>query len=114
VTDGAPTDDFDAGLARLLETPAGAKANRIAIAIGQDASYDLLMRFNSDPQMPPLKAHNAPDLVRAVQWASSVPIRASSVPRRSAEEAPAAEHSVPRSVYFDHDLPPVTSGSAVW
>jgi uncharacterized protein YegL len=114
VTDGAPTDDFDAGLERLLETPAGEKANRIAIAIGQDASCDLLARFNSDPLMPPLRAHNAQDLVRTVQWASSVPIRASSIPRRSAVESPPNAASIPRSVYFDHDTPPGTSGTAVW
>ena len=116
VTDGAPTDDFDAGLDRLLATLAGSKANRIAIAIGQDASYDLLARFNSDPQMPPLQAHNAQDLVRTVQWASSVPIRASSIPKSRAAETAAdvPDDSLPSSVYFDHDRPPVSSGPMVF
>src|SRR5204862_444036 len=38
VSDGQPTDDLEAGLARLVQAPFGAAAVRLAVAIGADAA----------------------------------------------------------------------------
>ena len=49
VSDGRPTDDFEAGLAQLMAEPWGRRAVRLAIAIGADADTDILARFIGDP-----------------------------------------------------------------
>ena len=45
ISDGQPTDDFDAGLARLLREPWAQKAVRLAIALGHDADLEVLQQF---------------------------------------------------------------------
>jgi uncharacterized protein YegL len=73
ITDGIATDDFDTGLAELLKTPGGAAAMRIAVAIGDDARMDQLVKF-SDPTLSVLHAASAeqvPDLLMAVSVAVS-------------------------------------------
>ena len=73
VTDGISTDDFDTALAELLATPGGAAAIRIAIAIGQDARHEQLVKF-ADASIPVLHAAGAeeiPDLLMAVSIAVS-------------------------------------------
>src|ERR671915_212137 len=56
VSDGQPTDDFDAGLKALLEQPWGKKAVRIAISIGRDADDEVLQKFIGHPELKPLAA----------------------------------------------------------
>jgi uncharacterized protein YegL len=70
VSDGLPTDDSDAGLEQLLETPWGAHAVRTAVAIGRDADLDGLRRFLGSPDAEPLTASNPEQLVRCLRWAS--------------------------------------------
>jgi uncharacterized protein YegL len=78
ITDGIPTDrppnpTFEESLAALLETPGGASALRIAIAIGDLARPEELRPF-TNPDLPVLRADNAddvPDLLRAVTMAVS-------------------------------------------
>ncbi len=81
VSDGQPTDDFPAGLARLMAEPWGRKAVRIAIAIGSDADLDVLESFMGNPEMKPLRADNAATLVQYVKWASTAVLKAASSPR---------------------------------
>ena len=60
VSDGQPTDDFDAGLKALLEQPWGKKAVRIAISIGRDADNEVLQKFIGNTELKPLAA-NSPE-----------------------------------------------------
>ena len=80
ISDGRPTDDFNAGLKALMEQPWGKKAVRIAIAIGDDADYDVLQKFIGHPEMTPLSAHNPTDLVKFIKWASTAVLKAASSP----------------------------------
>ncbi len=80
ISDGRPTDDFDAGLAALDAEPWGAQAVRLGIAIGRDADHEMLSRFIGDPLVPILQA-NAPEaLVRQIRWASTIGLASSSSP----------------------------------
>ena len=96
VSDGQPTDDLEAGLARLLEVPWGKKAVRLAIAIGKDADRDVLAKFIGNAEIPPFEANNAEALVRQVRWVSTVVLRAASSPAvAAAEDAPASNVPIP-------------------
>ena len=78
VSDGMPTDDFDEALQRLHSLPWGARAVRMAVAIGQDASYETLTRFIGDPELEPVTASNPEQLVMALRWATVHVARAAS------------------------------------
>jgi uncharacterized protein YegL len=80
VSDGQPTDAFEDGLARLMASPYGRKAIRIAIAIGSDADLDVLTRFIGHPEFRPLQAHDAEALVNRIRWATTAPVRSVSAP----------------------------------
>jgi uncharacterized protein YegL len=45
ISDGQPTDDFEAGLAWLMREPWAQKAVRLAIALGHDADLEVLQQF---------------------------------------------------------------------
>ncbi len=45
ISDGQPTDDFEAGLQQLMRRPWAQKAVRLAIALGHDADLDVLQAF---------------------------------------------------------------------
>jgi len=51
VSDGHPTDEYQAPLARLLATDAGRGSVRAAVAIGADCDRTMLVRFTGDPQL---------------------------------------------------------------
>lgn len=78
LSDGQPTDDFDAGLKALLDQPWGKRALRIAIAIGADASKDTLQRFIAHKEIKVFEANNAPSLVHYIRWSSTVALKAAS------------------------------------
>lgn len=80
ISDGQPTDDFNAGLKALLDQPWGKKAVRIAIAIGDDADLGVLQRFIGNPELKPLQAHNAETLVKYIRWASTEVLKSASSP----------------------------------
>jgi uncharacterized protein YegL len=79
ITDGRPTDDFDAGLAALLATPAGRSALRLAVAIGRDADLEPLERFIGDPSVPVLVADSAEEIADRLIAASIAVSRLSEV-----------------------------------
>jgi uncharacterized protein YegL len=87
VSDGQPTDDFKGGLKALMEQPWGLKAVRVAIAIGKDANLGVLQEFIGHPELKPLMVHNAQELVRAIKWASTVPLKAASNPATRSRDA---------------------------
>lgn len=89
VSDGAPTDDFDTGLKALMSQPWGKKAVRLAIAIGEDANLDVLQKFIGHPELQPLQANSAEQLVKYIRWASTVVLKAASAPASQTHAAPA-------------------------
>ena len=89
VSDGEPTDDFDAGLRALMAEPWGKKAVRLAIAIGEGARVDVLQRFIGHNEIQPLQANNAEQLVRFIRWASTAVLQAASAPASQTQTAPA-------------------------
>ena len=87
ISDGQPTDDFDAGLARLMRQPWAQKAVRLAIAMGHDADLEVLQQFiGPEPTgggrsaRRPLQASNATSLAQYIQWASTAVVGAASMP----------------------------------
>jgi uncharacterized protein YegL len=56
VSDGAPTDDFDKGLARLMATSIGQKAIRLALAVGDRANREVLAQFVGNSEFGVLEA----------------------------------------------------------
>jgi uncharacterized protein YegL len=100
VSDGQPTDDFDAGLATLMAEPWGTKAVRLAVAIGKDADLDVLSRFIGNPEVRPMQAGNAEQLTHFIRWASTVATRAASSPVAAA------------TLQGDFAPPPIPMGAA--
>ncbi len=76
VSDGQATDDVDAGLARLLDEPWGARSVRAAIAVGRDADTEMLRSVATDHAV--LEANNPEQLVRMIRFASTVAARSAS------------------------------------
>lgn len=95
ISDGHPTDDYNSGLRALLDQQWGKKAVRIAIAIGNDADLDVLQKFIGHPELTPLVAHNAPDLVKFIRWASTAVLKSASSPTSQALGQPAPVTNVP-------------------
>jgi uncharacterized protein YegL len=80
VSDGRPTDDFEAGLERLMAEPWGRRAVRLAIAIGADADLDVLRRFIGDPDIPPFTANDPEQLAYLVRFVSTAASQLASSP----------------------------------
>jgi uncharacterized protein YegL len=74
VSDGQPTDDFAAGLRRLLDEPWGRRAVRVAISIGHDADKEALRAFTGDDH-PVLEANNPEQLSEYIHWLSTVAVK---------------------------------------
>ncbi len=87
VSDGQPTDDFEAGLAAMLAEPWGRRAVRLAIAIGRDADLDALSAFIGHSEIKPLSANNPEQLVRMLRWASTAVSKIASVPTSGGADA---------------------------
>lgn len=72
VSDGQPTDDFDAGLDQLLATSWGSRATRLSIAIGRDADRNVLQAFIGRGSVhKPVLANNPDAVISAIRWAST-------------------------------------------
>jgi uncharacterized protein YegL len=110
ISDGRPTDDFNAGLKALLEQPWGKRAVRIAIAIGDDADADVLQKFIGHPEIEPLYAHNPTDLVKFIRWASTAVLKAASSPASQASTGVVAAGNVP----LPTAPPPTDNVEDVW
>lgn len=70
LSDGQPTDDYKKALDKLLNSPWGKKAVRIAISIGQDADEEVLTAFTGNRELV-LQANNPQALVKMIKWAST-------------------------------------------
>jgi len=117
ISDGQPTDDFDAGLKQLMNQMWAQKAVRLAIALGHDANMDVLQDFiGNDPggggqvgrsmqgvstsARQPLQASNATALAQYIEWASTAVVGAASMPV-SRTQGSDSEGNIPLP-----DLPP--------
>lgn len=124
ISDGQPTDDFEAGLRLMMRQPWAQKAVRLSIAMGHDADLEVLQQFiGTEPfiqpprgeipgasgQMPrgmgksprkPLQASNATSLAQYIHWASTAVVGAASMPASRMADS-AAEGNIPLP-----DLPP--------
>ena len=82
VSDGLPTDDWQGPLERLLASPRGGKAVRLAVGVGQDMdeqAFDVLRAFIGHPSIQPVRADEAHLLSRYFSWVTmSVTARARS------------------------------------
>ena len=76
VSDGRPTDQYEAAIRTLVASPWGEQAIRIAVAIGDDADEDVLRRFIGRPDARPLRAEQPEALARQIRWASTAVVRA--------------------------------------
>lgn len=113
ISDGQPTDNFDAGLKALMDSPWGKKAVRIAIAIGEDADQDVLQKFIGHPEFKPLQANNAETLVRYIKWASTEVLKSASAPASQTLESAESEGNIPLPSAPD-PAPPPSSAADVW
>jgi uncharacterized protein YegL len=107
ISDGQPTDDFEAGLRTLMDVPWAKRAVRIAIAIGADADHDTLRNFIGNAEIPLLQANNAETLVNFIRWASTAVLKAASSPASQSRQAAAVSGNVPVPA------PPAAGGPAV-
>jgi uncharacterized protein YegL len=84
VTDGLPTDDFQAGLAHLMSKPWGQAALRLVVAIGEDsASPDaqaIFRQFMGNDALRPFHANNPEALAEQIRWISTAVLQTVSSP----------------------------------
>ena len=85
ISDGMPTDEWEEGLEYLLATPWGQRSVRAAVAIGRDASREVLGAFISEDTVGPVSANNPEQLARLIRWASTQVGRAASLPAGTTE-----------------------------
>jgi len=64
LSDGHPTDEWEAPFAALRDSERAQKATRLAMAIGPDADEAMLKDFANDSEAPIFRAHNARDIHR--------------------------------------------------
>jgi uncharacterized protein YegL len=95
ISDGQPTDDFNKGLAALMQVPWGKKAVRIAIAIGEDADLDILQAFIGHSELAPLQANNSEALVRHIKWVSTAVLKSASAPPSQLQGGASSSLNVP-------------------
>ncbi len=84
ITDGLPTDDFQAGLQHLMSKPWGKQALRIVVAIGEDASsneaQEIFREFVANDAIKPFQANNPEALVEHIRWVSTAVLKSVSSP----------------------------------
>jgi uncharacterized protein YegL len=93
ISDGQPTDDFNAGLNALMDQPWGKKAVRIAIAIGRDVDQGVLQKFIGNPELKPLQANTPEALVKHIRFVSTVVLNQE--PSIDSKEKDSASPAVP-------------------
>ena len=98
LSDGQPTDEYEEPLKKLLSSPWGKKAVKVAISIGDDAVIQMLSKFTVNSEYV-LKAENAKDLVKMIRWASTLAAKVSSPMSNSDGQGPIVidPNSIPQS-----------------
>jgi uncharacterized protein YegL len=103
ISDGQPTDDFEAGLQSLLSQPWGKKSIRIAIAVGQDTDADILQRFIGDREIMPLQANHPDALIKYIRWVSTRVLKSVSSPGSDIASASATSGNITIPVLIDDE-----------
>jgi len=84
VTDGLPTDDFQAGLDHLMSKPWGRQAMRIVVAIGEDSAsneaQEIFRAFMGNDALRPFHANNPEALAEQIRWVSTAVLKSVSSP----------------------------------
>jgi uncharacterized protein YegL len=112
ISDGQPTDDYQSGLAEILNQPWGKKAVRVAIAIGEDANISVLQKFISNPEIKVLQANSPEMLVRYIHWVSTVILQSASSPASLQASSGQPGHNVQ---IIPSPLPaPITDTQDIW
>lgn len=112
ISDGQPTDNFEAGLKDLMNLPWGKKAVRIAIAIGDDADTDVLQKFIGHVEIKPLVAKNSATLVNYIKWVSTAVLESASSP--ASQSADAANLTINVPIPTPPDADNQASATDVW
>lgn len=68
VSDGQPTDEWNAPLKRLLSAERASKAARFAMGIGDDADETMLSKFLATPEARVYRAHEARQIRQFFRW----------------------------------------------
>ncbi len=95
ISDGQPTDDFDKGLKTLMDSAWGKRAVRVAIAVGEYVNHEVLQQFIGDPEIKPLQANNAEQLVKYIKWASTAILKSASSPPSQFSKAKVSGSKIP-------------------
>jgi uncharacterized protein YegL len=111
ISDGLPTDDINNGLKTLMALPWGKKSVRIAIAVGEDADQEILQRFIGNPNIKPLQANNADQLVKYIKWVSTVILKSASSPSSQVNYMNSSGMNVPIPKLPDNEP---SSATDVW
>ena len=61
-SDGMPNDNWEEELKRFKDSERAKKGTRLALAIGPDASKDMLEKFIDNPEIPVFSANNANEI----------------------------------------------------
>ena len=112
ISDGQPTDNFDAGIKDIMAQPWGKKAVRISIAIGEDADTDVLQKFIGNSEIKPLQANNSESLVRFIKWVSTAVLQSASSPASQSTDSSNPTVNVP--VPTPPDNSDASSATDVW
>jgi uncharacterized protein YegL len=84
VTDGLPTDDFQAGLNHLMSKPWGRQALRVVVAIGEDSAsneaQEIFRAFMANDALKPFHANNPEALAEQIRWISTAVLKSVSSP----------------------------------
>ncbi len=79
-SDGKPTDDWQGPLQRLLASPRGGRAIRLAVGIGPDCNFSVLRQFIKDPDVPVVRPRDVSRLAAFFRFVS-YSVRSRSVAR---------------------------------
>ncbi len=112
ISDGHPTDDFNAGLKNLLSLPWGKKAIRVAIAIGEDADLETLNKFIGNVELRPLQANNPETLKNYIKWTSTVVLKATSSPMSQIDSLDNSDN--PSTFFLPEPSVNIDSTSDIW
>ena len=108
VTDGFPTDDWKAGLAKLDGSRWAQAAVRAAISVGPDTDLNVLKEFLGHDEYPLLEASNVEELKKYIRWATVELSKAVSSPQSTTEvgkpQLPPEPVSVPSADLDDDDI----------
>lgn len=94
ISDGRPTDDYAAGLMKLLKQPWGKKAVRLAVSIGEDADDIVLQQFIGRKDIYPLQANNPEALITHIRWISTAVLKSASSPASSTLQPEKEQYNV--------------------